>query len=630
MSDDEIVIISSSPEPEDLGTVYHNKGKGRATNRTLVDLTLDNDVAVHTNLGNAPDEYEDVLDAPADYTHSVDGNSYPAAQQPQASGSGAQQDEVELPEDPVERAILQVLSVIPNVDPEHLRALVLAHESQSEEVDISTAIISQLLENPDYPKIEPLKRKGGGGDEEDGPNKRPKVDYLANGRVAPSDISYMNYAIDHLMRVDFPQIPKDYIKKVFFKNRTLYAPAYFALRSDLEAGGRFVVKKTMARSETSRGKRKALPENKDFDRERKWLLLFLEEELVKKAEEAELAECERDGTGVECGCCFGDFPFSWMVQCPDAHLFCRECARRSAEECIGNRKTNLVCMDQSGCKLAFAESEIQRFLPAKTFELWHRIKQEQDIELDHLPKSCKEVEQDKVLDARHAVEEAMNFVKDTGCNKMTCPKCRSLSCYVCRKVIKGYDHFDQTPPGAARRGGQSSKCPLWDSVDQRHADEVKKAAEAAQEEYRRLHPELEEEDLAVDLPAAPAPAPAPAPALMLPVQFGMPPPYPAHQLAPGFGFGQPLNHQALLQQAQQIAQQALAPQGRFFGGILDPQRAFQELQADQAAQRQRQAAFQREQERYQAAGRIRARIAVDPPPPAPAPVPAPRRHARRR
>lgn len=70
-----------------------------------------------------------------------------------------------------------------------------------------------------------------------------------------------------------------------------------------------------------------------------------------------------------------------MVQCPDAHLFCRDCARRSAEECIGNRKTDLLCMDQSGCKLAFAESEVQRFLSEKSLELWHRVKQELEIEL---------------------------------------------------------------------------------------------------------------------------------------------------------------------------------------------------------------------------------------------------------
>ncbi|KAG9090822.1 hypothetical protein FS749_000263 [Ceratobasidium sp. UAMH 11750] len=357
--------------------------------------------------------------------------------------------------------------------------------------------------------------------------------------------------------------------------------------------------------------------------------------------------------------------------------------------------TSSVVNVLAGCKLAFAESEIQRYLPAKSFELWHRIKQEQEIELaqipglescpfcsyavviendqerlfrcenarcgivscreckkeDHLPKTCKEMEEDKVLDARHAVEEAMtkalmrncpkcgqNFVKDFGCNKMTCPKCRSLSCYVCRKVIKGYDHFDQTPPNAPQRAAQSSssksKCPLWDSVDHRHADEVKRAAEAAQEEYRRLHPEIEQEDLAVDLPAAP---PAPAP---FPHGFGMPVPFPGpQQLMPAFNFGaaQPFGQQpqVLLQQAQQLAQQAgaLAPRGRYFGGMLDPQRVFEELQANRAAERQRQreAALRREQERLEAAARVRARVVVNPPPPPPpAPVAAPRRNNRRR
>ncbi|KAG9099890.1 hypothetical protein FRC06_004730 [Ceratobasidium sp. 370] len=672
MSDD-VLIISSSPEPEDLGTMYRSKGKGRATNYSLVDLTLENDVTACVILEDGPSDYGTALNIPADGGSHSDEKLSLAIQELQASGSGAQQEEPVWPEDPVERAILQVLSVIPNVDPEHLRALVLSYESQSEEVDISTNIISQLLENPDYPKIEPLKRKGGEDDDEDGPNKRPKVDYLAKERVAPTDISYMNYAIDHLMRVDFPQIPKDYVKKVFFKHGTLYAPAYFTLRSDLEAGNKFTVKKTLNRSESSRGKRKALQENKEFERERKWLLQFLEDEQVKKAEEAELAECERNGTGVECGCCFGDFPFSWMVQCPEAHLFCRECARRSAEECIGNRKTDLVCMDQSGCKLAFAISEIQRFLPAKSLELWHRIKQEQEIELaqipglescpfcsyavvieneqerlfrcenarcgivscreckkeDHLPKTCKggllyhvlgslpigfytlaEVEEDKVLDARHAVEEAMIVLGN--------PRI-------------GLDRL--------RKAGQSSssKCPLWDSVDQRHADEVKRAAEAAQEEYRRLHPEIGEEDIAVDLPAAPAP-PAPAPLLH---GFVMPGGFPgAQQLMPAFNFGAPQpfrqQHQVLLQQRQQqLAQQAgmLAQHGRYFGGMLDPQRVFEELQANRAAERQRvrEAALRREQEQLQAVVRVRGRVVVNPPPPPPpAPVPAPRRNPRRR
>ena len=29
------------------------------------------------------------------------------------------------------------------------------------------------------------------------------------------------------------------------------------------------------------------------------------------------------------------------------------------------------------------------------------------------------------------------------CNKMSCPNCHTLSCYICRQVITGYDHFNQ-------------------------------------------------------------------------------------------------------------------------------------------------------------------------------------------
>lgn len=32
------------------------------------------------------------------------------------------------------------------------------------------------------------------------------------------------------------------------------------------------------------------------------------------------------------------------------------------------------------------------------------------------------------------------------CNKMTCPNCHTLSCYVCRVAITGYEHFDQVRP----------------------------------------------------------------------------------------------------------------------------------------------------------------------------------------
>lgn len=54
-----------------------------------------------------------------------------------------------------------------------------------------------------------------------------------------------------------------------------------------------------------------------------------------------------------------------MVQCPDAHLFCIDCATQYSSTQLGEHDVRLVCMDQSGCKLAFSESELRRFLSPK-------------------------------------------------------------------------------------------------------------------------------------------------------------------------------------------------------------------------------------------------------------------------
>jgi hypothetical protein len=145
---------------------------------------------------------------------------------------------------------------------------------------------------------------------------------------------------------------------------------------------------------------------------------------------------------------------------------------------------------------------------------------------------------------------------------------------------------------------------------------------------------MENEDIAVELPPAPAP--------MLPPGLGMPGAYPAQFLPPAMGFRADPHHlhqqhQALLQQAaQRLAQQARGvaqPGGRYYGGMVDPQRVYQELQANRAAERRRdrEAALRREQERLQAvaAMRVRQRVVANPAPP-PAAIPAPRRNPRRR
>ena len=126
----------------------------------------------------------------------------------------------------------------------------------------------------------------------------------------------------------------------------------------------------------------------------------------------------------------------------------------------------------------------------------------------HIPKSCEENAKDNGISIRRQIEEAMSaalirkcnkcgtpFVKEEGCNKMTCTRngCYNVQCYVCSKSCD-YKHFND-----ASRGGKRGNCPLFESVEERHEDEVKKAEKEALDKVRAEHPEYTEEDLKVKM-----------------------------------------------------------------------------------------------------------------------------------
>ncbi|KAG0212190.1 hypothetical protein BGX28_006736 [Mortierella sp. GBA30] len=265
---------------------------------------------------------------------------------------------------------------------------------------------------------------------------------------------------------------------------------------------------------------------------------------------------------IECGCCFDDIPPNRVAQCEDGHLFCLSCSKQAAEVEIGYKRTVLKCMS-AGCTSAFTDSEAVKFLPGPVFKGLLRARQQQELkmagldslvecpfcpyaavmeneqdkefrcqakrcrkvscrqckQLTHIPLSCaefrKEQEKNSVLTAQHRVEEEMSqalirecpkckarFFKTEGmfrCNKMTCPECHTKMCYVCKKQIKDYSHFDQTPANSPARN--KNLCRLWENTIERNESEVKAAAQRTIQELKAQEPDVVAQ-VRVDIPSS--------------------------------------------------------------------------------------------------------------------------------
>lgn len=252
-----------------------------------------------------------------------------------------------------------------------------------------------------------------------------------------------------------------------------------------------------------------------------------------------------DQQQAECQVCYTDGPWRKMLKCNgfDAHPFCQTCVVKAVETQIGMNKADLKCMSSDGCDYEFRPSKLQRFVGNALYERFMQIKQQQELLVadieglhacpfcdfkaiappieeesqftclnpsckkvscrkckreSHKPKTCEEMDEDKKLGKAHRVEEAMSeavirhcprcnaaMLKTFGCNKMTCPTCRQGMCYLCKKPIRGYDHF--APEG---------RCPLNDRVDadDRHDFEARQAREEALRDGGGDNPEAEEDD----------------------------------------------------------------------------------------------------------------------------------------
>jgi len=119
-----------------------------------------------------------------------------------------------------------------------------------------------------------------------------------------------------------------------------------------------------------------------------------------------------------------------MVQCPEAHLFCKTCISQYASTQLGSHSASLLCMHPSDCKQPFPESELRRALDTKLMELYERVKQQKEIEDAELEglEECPFCEWKCVIEASREEEKLFRCGNEEG-------GCGVVSCRMCKKEV---------------------------------------------------------------------------------------------------------------------------------------------------------------------------------------------------
>ncbi|XP_050390114.1 uncharacterized protein LOC126809530 [Patella vulgata] len=232
---------------------------------------------------------------------------------------------------------------------------------------------------------------------------------------------------------------------------------------------------------------------------------------------------EEAGESIECLCCYGEHPFENMVQCFDGHLFCKTCLQSYVKEAVfGSGKLDLSCMTDR-CDSSFPESQLELCLAQDVLEKYQDRVREENLNLadiedlvrcpgcdfaaildpgdkvfrcqnihclketcrfckeewkDHMGIPCSELEKKDEMTLRKEYEEKMTaakvrtcvrcksqFMKDEGCNKMTC-RCGASMCYICRKPNISYSHFCQHPRDPGHNCSKCTACSLWSNPEE--------------------------------------------------------------------------------------------------------------------------------------------------------------------
>ncbi|XP_059472611.1 uncharacterized protein LOC132194979 isoform X2 [Neocloeon triangulifer] len=462
----------------------------------------------------------------------------PQSPQPGPSNEQEDGDVTEEPVDPPEvtERVAQLIGMFPNTDPEFLRHKVLETLEQPEEYSafVNAAIEGQSM--PTRKEFEERKKK-----EEDFKKYTQRMsveeflkhfpnpqEHFEAKTVGQNDELYKELCQSFLSS-HFSRISKKKILQIFHLSYNL-TKAFDALQREPNQ-----IKNRRSRYQEAPTQTQHL----HFLQEVTYLKMKEDiKRYYKNKEEERKRAIERARAKnelVECPvCCEDECLFEDMTACADGHLFCKNCIKQYAETAIGDNKTQFPCIE-GNCASSFPLQTLKTVLDAKAFTCLLRRMQSEEIraaniqdlescpfcdysyipdennalfecqadtckkvscrkckELNHLPLRCEEVEKDAESRLRKEIEERMTnvlirecykcqnkFIKSDGCNKMTCSRCGSKMCYLCRQPIRDYDHFYQGPQGGPNPNGS---CPLYSNNDELHVRQVIEEGEKAKKE----------------------------------------------------------------------------------------------------------------------------------------------------
>ena len=240
------------------------------------------------------------------------------------------------PEDPFQLCLAQVHEIVPDVLPEYVLQLIQTFEEKD---DLVGEVLHVLFEDPAYPRIDSKgkakavlpERKAPSAHATTGEIDFSRVDRDRNGGpvyVELARVSLMPASSDGVclltdpqeqLYVDFPDIPQVHVNAMLAVHLNLYAPTYLYLQKE-RRGAKLPYVPELPKNRKRRvsakkkGKRKAALHDAEFLRERTWLLAKLAQDAANIGKEPAVEgtsaqEIVEEVDGIECGCCFTEYPF---------------------------------------------------------------------------------------------------------------------------------------------------------------------------------------------------------------------------------------------------------------------------------------------------------------------------------